>query len=262
MAQHVELYKYTLYYDIALGREITPQVDFLINAYEHYTGSPLESVLMLACGPGYHAHQFSKRGYRAVGLDLVPEMIELAKKKAAEVGSDPQWMVGDMRDFDLDEPVNLVGNMFDAIDALLTNDDLVQHFQAVARNLTPGGLYILEHTHPRDCSLADYGTFRYTGERDGIKVDVRWASNNPVFDLTTHVAYVETEMTVDDNGTTHVITDAAYERLLTPQEYLMLARLSGVFEVIGWHGDFRLEQPLDNSPQSQRMLVVMRKTTQ
>ena len=62
--------------------------------------------------------------------------------------------------------------MFDGLDALLTNQDLVHHFRAIAGNLTPGGLYVIECTHPRDCSMHEYGEFRYGGSRDGVDVRI------------------------------------------------------------------------------------------
>ena len=97
------------------------------------------------------------------------------------------------------------------------------------------------------------------GERDGISVDIRWATNDPAFDLITAVAHVEIEMHVNDHGKEMLIRDSAYERLWTPQDFILLARLSGVLEVAGWHGDVRLDQPLDHSPQSERMIVILQK---
>lgn len=259
MTQHGNLYKQTLYYDIALTRHIVDEVDFLIEAYEHYAGKPLQSILSLACGPGYHTHELDKRGYRTTGLDLLPEMISLAKDKATQLGTNPTWVVGDMRDYQLESPVDMTIAMFDALDVLLTHDDIIQHFQTVARNMKPGGIYLLDYSHPRHCSLMNYGDFHYTGERDGIAVDIHWATNNPEFDLVTGVAYVETEINVNDHGQHYVIKNGAYEHLTSPPEFILLARLSGVLKVIGWHGSFDLDQPFDNTPESDRMILIMQK---
>jgi SAM-dependent methyltransferase len=260
LAEHNTLYQNAVYYDIALSRDVTPEVDFLIAACHHYTGSNPQSVLDIACGPGYHAREFARRGIAAAGLDLRPEMLQLAREKAAEENLSVDWVVGDMRNFKLESPVHMAICMFDGIDALLRNEDFAQHFRAVAGNLMPGGLYVLEYTHPRECSLASYGKFHYAGERDGVKVEILWATNNPIFDPSTGVACVETEMRVEVNGNRLVIPDSACERLVTPQEIALLAELSGVLHVVGWHGDFDLDQPFDNSPASKRMIAVLQKT--
>jgi SAM-dependent methyltransferase len=259
MAEHVNLYQHAVYYDIALSRDVSREIDFLADVYRRYARSAVGSVLDIACGPGYHALEFARRGVNAAGLDLRAEMVELALSKAANEGLEVDFFVGDMRSFDLAQPVDLAICMFDSIDALLTNDDLIAHLRCVAANLTPGGLYVVDLTHLRDCSYASYGSFRYGGSRGPVSVEIVWATNDPAFDVLTGVAEVELELHVDDNGTRHVIKDTARERLLTPQEILLLARLSGVLEVVGWHGDYDVEQPLDNSPASTRIIAVFQK---
>jgi hypothetical protein len=186
-------------------------------------------------------------------------MVELALSKAADEELDVDFFAGDMRSFTLTQPVDLAICMFDSIDALLTNDDLVEHLRCVAANLISGGIYVIDLTHLRECSFASYGSFRYGGSRGPVSVEIVWATNNPTFDVLTGVAEVEIELHIDDNGIHHVIKDSARERLLSPQEILLLAELSGELEVVGWHGDYDIGQPLDNSPASTRQIAVLQK---
>ena len=132
----------------------------------------------------------------------------------------------------------------------------------MAANLTAGGLYIIDLTHPRDVSLTHYGDFRYAGERDGIRVEITWATTEPKIDLVKGVAYTGLEVHIDDNGRERVIQASAAERLFVPQEIQLLADLSAVFRVVGWYGDFDLGRPLDTSPQSKRMIAVLQKASQ
>ena len=46
---------------------------------------------------------------------------------------------------------------------------------------------------------------------------------------------------------------------MLPTEFAALARLSGALQLVAWYGDFRLEQALDNSPASRRMIAVLRR---
>lgn len=259
MAQHDNLYQRSIFYDIVFNRDVSREVDFMLALYRRYTGQTMQSVLDIACGPGYHARAFARRGLRAVGLDLRPEMVRFAADQAAAEAIEVEWLTADMRGFELAAPVDMAITVFDGIDALLTNEDMTQHLQTVAANLTANGLYLIEHTHPRDCSLTNYGSFHYGGQRNGITVEINWAINNPAFDLVTGVAQTEIEMRVDDHGQKQVIHDYAQERILSPQEIGLLVQLSGALELVGWYGDFDLQQGLDNSPASKKMIAVLQK---
>lgn len=260
MAEHHELYRRARYYDVIFDRDVEREIDFIVGLYTSASGRPPQAVLDLACGPAYHARAFARRGMRAVGLDLRAEMVELARARAGADAERLDWLVGDMRDFTLAEPVDVAFTMFDSIDCLQTGDEIVQHLRAVAANLRPGGLYVIDLTHPRDCSPYAYGQFAYQGERDGCRVRIDWATNAPIADPLTQVAHVAVRMTVDDNGEHVVFEDMASERFLLPQEIVALARLSGSFEVVGWHGAYDVAQPFDASPASHRMIAVLRKS--
>jgi len=257
MAEHHELYQRAFYYDIALSRHVGPEIDFLMSVYKRYGGRMLRSVLDLACGPGYHARAFARRRVRAYGLDLHPEMIQYAADRASDDGVEVCWIAADMRNFQLPERVDMAICMFDSIDALVENGDLVQHLRSVGDNLTPGGIYLIDITHPREVDYDHYGDFTYAGERDGIRVEITWGTNNPLPDLVTAVVDTEIEIKIDDHGKITVIHDTAKERMLFPQELILLAELSGVLRVVGWYGDYDINQPLDYSPASRRMICIM-----
>ncbi len=259
MAEHHNLYQRAVYYDIVFDRDVSREVDFIAAVYHQRTRAEVHSVLDVACGPGYHAREFARRGVRAVGLDLRPEMVQFARDKDAFENLALDWLVADMRDFQLDSPVDVAITMFDGIDALTLNADIVQHFQAVARNLVPGGLYFIDLTHPRDCTHADYGTFHYRGERDGTTVEILWGTNDPTFDFLTGIAEVAVEMRVAANGQEVIIHDSAKERMLLPQEITLLAELSGGLKAVAWYGDYDLGQPFDSTPASRRMIAVLQK---
>jgi SAM-dependent methyltransferase len=259
MAEHHELYQRAFYYDIAMRRDIEAEIDFILAVYSHYTGQAMRSVLDLACGPGYHARAFARRGLQSAGLDLRPEMIRFAADRAAEDGVQVSWLAADMRCFKLEKPVDMAIIMFDSIDALVLNEDLVQHLGSVADNLTSGGLYLVDITHPREVDYDHYGDFTYGGERDGIRVEILWGTNGPASDLVSGIVETEIEIHIDDHGRQFVIKDYAKERMLFPQEIVLLAELSGKMKVVGWHGDYDITQPLDYSAKSRRMIAVLQK---
>ncbi|MGH6718421.1 MAG: class I SAM-dependent methyltransferase [Alphaproteobacteria bacterium] len=257
MAEFNELYARARYYDIALGRDVAREVAFVQAVFRRLAGRPLRSALEIACGPGYHTRALAGQGVRAIGLDLRPEMIAYAAARAGEDGVEATWIAADMRDFTLAQPVDVVLTMYDTLDCLLDQDDVIAHFRNVAANLAPDGLYLLEFTHPHDTGFAAYGSFRYEGERDGVKVVIDWATNGPTYHPLTLVADVEIAMTVTDRGVSHRFVDRAPERMFTAPEIAALARLSGALRLVASFGDFDLQRPLDHGPPPRRMILVL-----
>lgn len=260
MAEFNQVYARASYYDIAFRRDIEPEVTFILDQYRRLNGRALSSMLEIACGPGYHVCAFAKRGVQAAGLDLRPEMIAFAKAYAAEQGVSAAWMAADMRGFSLPAPVDAIITMYDSIDCLGSGADLVDHFRTVARNLTPGGIYLFEVSHPRDCWLLDYGSHKYVGERSGTKVEILWAVTPPVVDPLTQIADVEILMRVTEKDRVLKFHDKARERFAMPQEFMAWIKVAGGLDVVEVYGDFIEGLRMDNSPASRRMIFLLRKS--
>ena len=258
MGEYTDIYSRAYYYDIVFRRDVAGEVQFLVDLYRRHNGRPPGSMIDIACGPGYHAKLFAAQGIEAYALDLQPEMVAFAQSLDPEPNGLIHYLAADMRDYELPAPVDLALNSFDSIDCLETQDQIVDHFRAVARNLTAGGLYVMEITHPRDCSMWNYGHFQYNGERDSVSVTLDWAVNRPSADPVTQVVDCEVVMTVVENGERKTFHDKARERFSTLQEYAALAKLSGALSVVESYGDYRLDQPFDNSAAAPRMIVVLK----
>ncbi len=120
--------------------------DFLEWALAHHGGSSERSVIELGCGPAGYARELARRGYRSVGLDL--SMIEYARTAAQREGLALELLHADMTDFTLARPVALAATLLDTACHLLTNEQVVAHLRSVARNLLPGGIFVLDMAHP------------------------------------------------------------------------------------------------------------------
>ncbi len=252
------LYNYALCYDIVFRRDVTPEVSFLADLFHRHCGRAPASVLDLGCGPGYHARAFARRGLAACGLDSSPEMIGFARAEAEGEGVVVDWRVGDMRDFELAAPVDLAVCLFDSIDGLSSIDDLVAHFRAVAAGLAPDGLYVIGQSHQRDTCIIGYGPFHYEAERNGCRVKLDWATDVSTNTLT-QTAEVEIVMRVNDNGVERIFRHRTVELFATPPFLVAVARLSGALEAFEWYGDYRLDQPYDDSPASRCCITVFRR---
>ena len=258
---HQAFYRQALYYDIAFAyRDVPTEVSFFEGAFDRHAGRPLQSVLELASGPGYHAIEHARRGVRAVGLDLSPEMIQILRDKARDAAVEVQGVVADMRRFNLGFPVDLALNLLTSISYLLSNDDISEHFGTVAAHLNPGGIYIVENNHPRDFFSGEhFKPSNWSMSRDGIVVDTTWCAVPPKLHLIEQTYEVTARYAINDHGKTTTFEDHAPLRMLLPLEMSVLAAQKGL-ELVGQYGDLRLDQALDDSDQSWRTVAVFKKT--
>ncbi len=74
-------------------------------------------VLDVATGTGNAALPAAKRGARVTGVDLVPELLDIARERAAEVGFEVDWAEGDAQELpfrgaEFDRVLSAFGHMF------------------------------------------------------------------------------------------------------------------------------------------------------
>ena len=97
------------------------------------------TLLDVACGTGLHLEHL-RDNYEVSGLDLDPEMVELARTRNPGI----EVHLADMVDFDLGRRFDLVTCLFSAIGYARTRDRLRQSVRAMARHLAPSGGLIIE----------------------------------------------------------------------------------------------------------------------
>jgi len=256
-----DLYALAEYYDIAFDfRDLDRECNALDALSVRHRGAKPVSFVDIACGPGYHCIQYALRGKVCHALDLNPAMIEYAKHKAEHAGADIRFQVADMRDFALPKPVDLAFCGISTIHYMLTNDDLVMHLRAVARNLTPGGLYVFEANHPRDqFGVGSSTKNEWESKRGDITVRMSWGLDDLNFDPITQIADSTVRIEVDRGGRTETHDFTNVDRTYTHQEFLLLIEKSGVFDICEWLGALDPSVPLDNSKASWRMIPILRR---
>lgn len=245
-------------YELACSfRDVAAEVDALLGwCAEHRP--PVRTVLELAAGPAEHAREFARRGISATALDLNPAMCEYAAEQARLSGVGLDVVRADMTAFELGRRFDLVVTMLDSTAHLATLDDLVAHLDRTAAHLAPGGLYVLEMSHPAD-RLTDEPRVS-TGwevERAGVHATVRWGEPDDRLDPLTQIVDDHVTVTVTRDGETLVIEDVVPYRFWTATELTAAIRLSGALEIVEQHGDFTAGVPLD-SPVAWRMITIMR----
>jgi ubiquinone/menaquinone biosynthesis C-methylase UbiE len=95
-----------------------------------------DTVLDVACGAGNATIPAAKTGAKTTGLDITPELLDAARRIAAEEGVEIEWIEGDAEQLPFDE------GSFDAVTSVFGCMFAPDHKQAAAeleRVLRPGG---------------------------------------------------------------------------------------------------------------------------
>jgi len=211
------------------------------------------SLLDLACGEGTFAVAMAKQDFMVTGVDQSPEMIELARKKAAQEGVQVSFLQGDMRNLDFSSTFDVVTCWFDSLNYLLELDDLTATFRGVVKALSPNGLFIFDmNTIYWLATLAQ--RYPCTVERE----------TDTIFQVHRHSYNFETNI-----GTFHItgfiqeghrwlrrVDETHKERGYTLEEVRTVLKKSGLREVACWEN---LERQTPLTEQSKRVFFVTQK---
>ncbi|GAA1539234.1 class I SAM-dependent methyltransferase [Actinomadura kijaniata] len=128
---------------------------------------PGMEVLDLGCGYGRIANHLAGRGCRVTGLDVVPALLDRARRDAREQGLDVAYVEGDMRNLEWTGRFDRVVCWFTTF-GYFDDEGNRRVLREVARALRPGGRLLLE-TMNRDWLL---GRFQHASvvERDGDRI--------------------------------------------------------------------------------------------
>jgi ubiquinone/menaquinone biosynthesis C-methylase UbiE len=116
--------------------------------------------LDLACGTGPHVRYFIDFGYQSSGLDINQPMLDIAQQRCP----DAHFILGDMSEFTLDEPVDLISCFLYSLHYCADLDKLQDCFASVHRALKPKGVFCFNAV---DKDKIDNQVFeRHTAEQD------------------------------------------------------------------------------------------------
>ncbi|MEX2447963.1 MAG: class I SAM-dependent methyltransferase [Solirubrobacterales bacterium] len=104
-----------------------------------------ERVLDLACGTGRHSRELQRRGFEVVGVDISPELLEMAEREAAEESLQIEFVEADLRQLDREDEFDLVLSLNDgAVGYFETDEENLRTFEVVGRALRGGGGHLMQ----------------------------------------------------------------------------------------------------------------------
>lgn len=156
------------------------EVDLVEEAFRRH-GDGVRDVLDIGCGTGGHALPLVRRGYRVIGVDVAPGMVERARAKAAAAGVDLELHVADARALRLGRRFDAALLLFAVIGYMRENDDVLAALRCAHAHLRPGGLLYLDAWHgphvltdpPRDTERTVEGEAGAIRRLASVEVDTR-----------------------------------------------------------------------------------------
>lgn len=212
------------------------------------------SVLEIACGTGRVTMPIAQLGFPTTGLDIVPGMLEQARRKSA--GLPIRWVEADARTFDLHEHFRLIFLTGNAFQAFVSNAEQAALLQRVHAHLHDDGLFAFETRNPLfPNSSARDGFFlletKPEGEERPSFVNVDGAevreSLTQVYDHGTQILHLTSRRRWRAGAEEHTSTTRIALRYTFPQELAALLYYNG-FRIERLYGDWNYEPLSATSP--------------
>ena len=99
-----------------------------------------KTILEIGSGTGNLAKRFQENKQEYIGLDYSKSMIAIAKER----NENCHFIHGDMRDFQLEKPVDSILITGRSTSYLITNEDINNTFDSIYKNLTSSGIVIFD----------------------------------------------------------------------------------------------------------------------
>ena len=235
------------YYDLTYGVNFT---DFPF--YTDITKDIKGKILEVACGTGRMYLELLKQGVDIHGIDLSEAMLSALRKKAAERKLEPKVSVADMRNFNLDDPFEMIIIPGRSFLHNITTDDQLSTLKCCRKHLADNGRLVMNFFYPsRDVMTANYGkekTMEMAHPIEGMEL-VTWSGfvNEP-----DQVIVADFNWKQDGEVVSRFKTQLAY---IYKREFELLLRLAG-FSSWQVYGGFEYK-PLESI--NQEMVWIINK---
>jgi SAM-dependent methyltransferase len=210
-----------IYDEVHSFLDTPPAVDALA---DFARGGP---ALELGIGTGRVALPLAARGVAVHGIDASEAMVAILRSKPG--GAAIPVTIGDFTHVPVDGEFSLIYIVFSTICGLLAQDAQVACFEAVARRLAPGGVFVVEAFVP-DPTRFERGQRLQVNRIEDTRVDLLATRHDPVAQRVTSRRIVLSEA-----GTKLYPVEIRYA---WPSELDLMARLAGLRLRERW-GDWR-----------------------
>ncbi len=223
------------FYDrLNAGLDYCEWADFAERMIKEHSDVPCELILDAACGTGSMTLELARRGYDMTGVDLSPEMLTVARERAAEAGQEGiLFLCQDIGELDLYGTVDACVSTLDSINHVTEPEALESFFDLLHRCfLVHGGVLVFDINTPYKFENI-YGNNDFILEDEGMYVG--WQNS---YDPDERLAYFYLSLFEEGEGGRYARTDMTQiERCYGMDETKGMLERAG-FEVIGVYSDY------------------------
>ena len=212
------------------------------NIRRHNSDMTTELVLDLGCGTGRMTLELARRGYDMTGVDLSPEMLDIARENAEreQLSDRMLWLLQDITEFELYGTVELAVSCLDTLNHLTSVAELKKCLSLVHNYLVPDGLFLFDVNGRRKFEQI-YADNAYVMEEDGSLCV--WQN---AYDQKTRLCdFYITVFKEEKDG-----RYARYDEIETERMYTLRSLKSALaecgFEFVGAYSDFDFTEATDS----------------
>lgn len=136
---------YAYYYNIFYkDKDYTKETEIVEQLFKKWGEGKQRSILNLGCGTGRHDIEFAKKGYCVTGVDLSPQMIEVARRNNSQKIFTVDYEVADIRNYAAKKLYDVVTSLFHVMSYQNTNKDIMDAFSTASKALIEGGIFVFD----------------------------------------------------------------------------------------------------------------------
>jgi SAM-dependent methyltransferase len=140
MKRYTDYDPFAWLYSTRWGREYHEQAYRILHKLVLYQAPRGARILDLCCGDGRLASVLEQNGFRVTGLDGSEEMLRIARERCPRC----EFVLGDARWFETPDKFDIVISTFDALNHVMTPDDLASVCRRVYAALGGGGWFAFD----------------------------------------------------------------------------------------------------------------------
>jgi len=213
--------------------------------------SRAKSLLDVACGTGMHLATL-QRFYQVEGLDLNPDLLEMARQRCPDV----PFHQADMIDFQLDGTFDVITCLFSSIGYVRTLENLRRAVSSMASHLNDDGVLVIEPWFTPEQYWVGHLAVNHADTPD-LKITWMYLSekeeNRSIFDIHYLVGTPEGVTHFTERHEMGLFTDAEYRDAFERSGLRVAYDREGLFGrgmYLGVKGDLELPQPFVFRPDS------------
>lgn len=211
-----------------------------------------ESILELACGTGSVSISLDELGYYSIlASDLSPQMIEVGRTKALKANADIRFTTLDFLNIDLDEKFDAIFSVFDSVNYLQSESEILTMLSQCERILNPDGLLIFDFSTP----LNSLEAVDYLNNEEAEVKDLRFfrtSAYDPHAQVHTNTFEIE-RLSSDKKQVIDQFKEVHKQRIYTLEEMLSILKQTP-YHLVAKYGDFDLDDADENSA---RITIVL-----